>query len=91
MSIQGHKRASRRQARQHGEGKHRTCRQQDADQLSRFGFGRDGFGQPGEAIPQFPKGERCVCIRDRDTVSMSARHALKVIDDRPIQIVRRTA
>ena len=60
VRIQGDKGASRRQASQDGEGKHRTCRQYYADQVSRFGFGRDGFRQPGKAIPQFPKRERCV-------------------------------
>jgi hypothetical protein len=86
LRIQGDKGASRRQARQHGQRKHRTRRQYDADQLSRSGFARDGFGQSGEAIPQFRIRERCVRVRHRDTVSMPARHALKMIDDRPIQI-----
>ena len=58
--IQGDKGASRRQASQHGERKHRTSRQYNTDQVSRFGFGRDGFGQSGETIPQFRKRERCV-------------------------------
>src|ERR1700686_4306254 len=35
--------------------KHRTCRQYYTDQVSWLGFLRDGFGQSGEAIPQFRK------------------------------------
>ena len=86
LRIQGDEGASRRQARQHGERKHRTHRQEDADELTRSGFGRDGFGQSGEAIPQLAIRERCVWIRHRDAVSMPASHALEVIDDRPIKI-----
>ena len=86
VRIQRDKGASRRQAGQHGERTHRTRRQYYADQVSRFGFSRDGFGESGEAIPQFRIRERGICIRDRDTVWMPARHALEVFDDRPIQI-----
>jgi hypothetical protein len=86
VRIQGDKGASRREASQYGERKHRTRRQNDSDEVSRFGFALDGFGQSGKGIPQFPKRERCFGIRDRDTVSMPARHTLEVIDDRPIQI-----
>src|SRR5450432_1553614 len=44
VRIQGDKGASRRQASQHCERKHRTRRQYDSDQVSGLGFGRDGFG-----------------------------------------------
>jgi hypothetical protein len=44
VRIQGNKGTSGRQASQYGEGKHRTRGQQYADQVSRLGFCRDGFG-----------------------------------------------
>src|SRR5689334_19022762 len=44
VGIQGDKGPRRRQASQHRDGKDRTSGQYDADQLSRLGFGRDGFG-----------------------------------------------
>ena len=85
VRIECDKRASCRQAREHRDGKHRTCRQQDADQISGLGLGRQDLGKPRDAIPQLAKGQRCVRIPDGDLVSMSASRVLQVIDDRPIQ------
>src|SRR5262249_16176494 len=39
-----------------------------------------------KTIPQFSERERCFVIRDSDSISITMRHALKVIDDRPIQV-----
>jgi len=60
VRIKRDKGTSSRQASQYGKRKHRTCRQQYADQVSRFGFRRNGFGQSGKTIPQFHKRERCI-------------------------------
>ena len=86
MRIEATNGPSRRQARQHRERKHRTGRQQDADQVAGLCLGRECFGQSRDAVPQLGEGEGGVRIPDRDALRLPADDALEVLDDRPMQV-----
>jgi hypothetical protein len=58
------------QTTQYDKGKHRTRRQQHADEVFRTGLCRNSFGQSGEAIPQF---------RGTDTASEFSGNKLRFV------------
>ena len=87
VCIEDDKRVSCGEACEHGDRKHRACRQQDGDQVAGPRVGPQDFGKSRDRVPQFTKGESRVRFPDCDAASLSPGHALEELDDRPLQIV----